>query len=227
MSDPYSPYEPPSGYPPVAPNYAPQGPYPPQPAAPGMPGVVRAAAIMLGVLGGLILLFSGLIAVAALVIPPEQFQQDAALGELPPDMDIATFMKVLAGCFGICGGLLGIIFLVLTPFVWKGNRGGIITAIVFAGLVVALMVLNIITSLITAGGGAIAAVVMNGLVGAIFGVLVFLLIRSLSALREREYHAYASQQAAWQGYYGQPEQQQQPPQQQGWGHDDPNQPPQP
>jgi hypothetical protein len=230
MSDPFSPYQPPSPYPPSAGGgQAPHGYAYPGTHLPGMapqtPGVVRAAAIMTGILGGLILVGSVLIALVFLLVPIETFEAEGALQGMPPEVDARFVLNFAAGCIGICGGVMGICFLVLCPFVWKGNRGGMITAIIVTSMAVLLMLINGVGSLFQGGGGqAVMALVMNLGIAAIFGALLFLLIRSLTALRQRDEQLFAaSQQAAW---YYQQQYAQQPPappgpgptqQQTGWG----------
>lgn len=228
MSDPYSPYQTPSAYPPGTPGNYSQPPYPGQPLTTGvMPGIVRAAAIMLGILGGLILVGSVLLAVMMLNFPVDQLRESGAFEAMPPDMDIETALRYGAGAVGICGGLFGLIYLLLTPFVWKGNRGGIIAAIVFASLQLLLVVVIMLGAMAQGGAQAIPAAIVYLVPGAFLAVLLFLLIRSLRAIAYRAHESNASASlAAWQGYYGQ----QAPPPplapQQGWG-DGPTQPPAP
>ena len=233
MSDPYSPYQTPSPYAPPQPpgaygGYPPHMPFQGQP--PTTPGVVRAAAVMLGVVGGLILVVSVLMAALLLMIPVDELRAGGAFDAVPPEMDPQTLLNFAAGCFGVCGGVLGLVYLSLTPFVWKGNRAGVISAIVFLTLTLLLALLHMLAAVLQGGGVEVFfALAMDLVVLAIGGVLLFLLVRSLAALRfhgQDAYAAAAAQHAAWQSYYAQQQQQlqQQPPptsadQQRGWGDD--------
>ena len=220
MSDPYSPYQPPLGYA----GYPQQGVY----MHHSMPGIVRAAAVVMATMGALILLGSVLIAVVIVSVPMEMLDEAGALEGVPPDMDPQMILNVTAGCFGVCGGLFGLLYLVMSPFVWRGGRGSIIVSAVIAGFTLAVVLVLVVGVLVQGGPQAVLGAMFYFIGAIILGVLLFLLIRSLGALRQREMQAMAVQQMTWQGYYAQqqyPPPQQQPPTppQQGSGWDPPTQ----
>ena len=213
MTDPQGPYQPPSPYPPgYAQPYAPV-PHPYGPAV-GVPGSARAAGVLLGIVGALVLLGSALMVIVILVLPAEEFASEISREDIPPQMTLETFLNLVAGCFGVCGGVVSLTYLALTPFVWKGSRTGIIIAIVVVGLSLILVLLNLVASTLEAGA---LALVVNLIPLALFGVVMIMLVRAVMAVNSHQQYLQASQMAAWAAY----QQAAAPPPgwgaQQGWG----------
>ena len=200
MSDPYSPYQVPGaphGYP-MTSGYGQQ-----YPAAPPIPGVARAAAIFMAVVGALILLGSVLMAVVIANAPIEMLEEAGALKGIPPEMDVQTALNLGASCIGACGGMFGLLYLVMSPFVWRGGRGSSIASAVIVGMSIASMLLLGMGGLVQGGPQAVPAAVFYLLLAMVLGVLLFLLIRAVIVLRQRQMQALAGYQMAWPGYYPQ------------------------
>ena len=85
--------------------------------------VVRAAAVFMAVIGAVALLGSIVIAIVIATVPVEMLEEAGALENAPPEMNPQTLIAFAATCMGVCGGLSGLLYLVLAPFVWRGGRG--------------------------------------------------------------------------------------------------------
>ena len=93
--------------------------------------------------------------------------------------------------------LVGLAGLVLAPFVFKGRRAAVVSALVLVGLTAILIALNLVVSTAQAGLPALA---MNLIPAAVVVALLVLLFRALSAVGLARQNAQA---AAWAGYYQQ------------------------
>jgi hypothetical protein len=181
---------------------------------------------MLGIFGILVLGGTVLLSVAVLLVPMDELAQSGALDRFPPEVDPSTAIQYAAACMGVCGGVVGLIYLVLTPFVWKGNRGGIVAAAVVVGLTQLMTVVLATANFLQGGIYGIAGGVFYLAIAAVLGVALMLLIKSVAALRRREEQLQsAAYQASWQAYQAQQARSPQSPGEGGSGWQEPPSPP--
>jgi hypothetical protein len=173
----------------------------------------RTAAILMIVTALLVGAAAVIGVLAMLMIPEETMRNELAaqdpqgLAELERSgMTLQTVMRVGAACFGAFGLIVTISYLVLSPFVWKNRRGGTITGVIVVGLLLLLGLLLTLGSL----GDPVSMIIMLLLTGLQAAILVFLILAIAGSGGTPGPEVMAQQQAAWQHYYAQT--QQQPPQ---------------
>jgi MFS family permease len=153
-----------------------------------------AACIMQIILGCLLLLFSGLLAVvyrmrgAADIV--EEMQRR---GVSMPGQDLAQV--VVLGVVVLGGGavVLGIALVVLGIFVRRGSRGAAMTSIALLSLVALVCLMTLVGGL--SQSGAIVLVLLYGSVLALCLATIANLLRALRAWRDRQ--SLAAMQQAW------------------------------
>lgn len=194
MTDPYSPYQTPGMYP----GYSHLA-YGHPPVQASVPGIVRAAAVGMAVIGAGILLFSVLVAIVLASVPMEMLEETGAFNDLPPEVDAQTALTYGVVCMGVCGGAFGLVFLVFSPFVWRGSRGSTIVSAMLVGVTVLVVLLMAVLTLSQGAPQAAAGAAIYFMAAVVMGVLLFLLIRAVSALGQRQQATMANYQA-WQYY---------------------------
>ena len=208
MSQYPSPYQPPGQQYPMSFDYY-------QPADALAPA--RAAAVMLFVLGGAMVLGAFCCAGTGAMVPQMMAQNPEAFADLnrqfpqiTPDMMRLILLAAAAVVF-----VVSVAMIVLGVFVRRGSKVAVVIAIVLAILALLYFVLSTVVSLVTGatgGGSPAAAVCMTGVLVGVCAVLLWMLFRALPACdraraMQDQYNQQYWQYAYQQQMYGQ----QQPP----------------
>ena len=157
-----------------------------------------AACIMQIVLGCLLVLFSGLLAVMYRVVGVTAIvEQMQSYGVSMPGQDLAEVLRLSLMVFGGGAAVVGIALVVLGIFVRRGSRGAAMTSIALLGLVALVCLLNVMGGLSQTGAilMLVVSVVMYGSVLAVCIAAIANLVRALRAWRDRQ--SVAAMQQAW------------------------------
>jgi hypothetical protein len=221
-----------SQYPP--PPYSPYNPPPQQQQQPNLgfdyyqPGVAaaqdplapaRRASVLMFIIGGLVLLCGGCLALSGQLVSVAQFPPEQAQVIQQFESQYKTSFQSAMIAFGVILLVLGLAYVLLGVFVRRGGMGSAVTSIVLTSLVSIFLLLEILSAFIgpMAGPQAMAGACVFALALGAFVLLLGWLAQAVKASRyvaaaRQHYQAqylqyYQQQQAYSQGAYGYPAQQ--------------------
>jgi len=176
-------------------------------------GPARAAGVMLFVVGGLGILGSLCLAVVGAMFQQLMAQPDFARG-FGEASDMSTeFAKIIFLILAGLGVLFSVIVIVLGAFVRKGGMASTIIALILISLAELYCAFNMFYTFGKSremNGSRLSGAICGAVVPTIlFGVLIFLLIKSIAAIRAYRAAQYQQQAQMWQYQqmqqtYGQP-----------------------
>lgn len=198
---PYQPPQPPTSY-----GYG----YYPQDPLEALLKPARRASVLMFIIGGLLLPCGALLPIASSKVDPSQLppQQAAQYQQMEQQLtNIGWSLTQFYAVVGACMSIPGVVLLILGAVVRRGGMGGVVTSILFCGLIglgVGLMFLTLLAQggVVEAG---IALIVLVGLIAA----LVFLFQAAGRASQVSAYRGAGMVGAYPQPYpqgYGQPQQ---------------------